>query len=77
MKMNNEFYDTGKWVVLIFMPAFAVFMGGVGELYNMNGTADLVTMINLVTVFLGSILQISSNKYHGGDDDDTDYFKSC
>lgn len=65
MKISNQYYDIGKWVVLIFMPSFAVFISGVGELYGWIETSTIVTTINLMTVFLGSLLQISSQKYHG------------
>lgn len=65
IKLSNEYYDIGKWIVLIFMPALAVFISGVGELYGWVDTAIIVTTINLVTVFLGSILQLSSQKYNG------------
>ena len=78
MKLNNEIYDTGKWVVLIFLPAFAVFMGGLGDLYHWPHVSELVTTINLFAMFIGSILQISSHTYHGGGaDDDSDDFKAC
>ena len=78
MKLNNEMYDTGKWVVLIFLPAFAVFMGGLGDLYEWVHASELVTTINLLAMFMGSVLQISSHKYHGGGaDDDSDDFKAC
>ena len=65
MKISNQSYDVGKWLVLIFMPAFAVFISGVGELYGWIDTTVVVTTINLMTVFLGSILQLSSQKYNG------------
>ena len=77
MKLDNELWDTGKWVVLIFLPAFALFMGGLGEIYKWPNTADVVATINLSAMFAGSILQISSVKYHGGADDDSDDFKPC
>lgn len=70
VKISNEVYDVGKWVVWIFMPAFAVFIGGVGDLYGFFDPAVVVSTINLVAVFLGSVLQISSQNYHkngGGD----------
>lgn len=78
MKISNQHYDVAKWVVLVFMPAFAVFIGGIGELYGWMDTALIVTTINLLTVFLGSILQISSKKYHndsgnGGDSNGPSY----
>ncbi len=65
MKLKNETYDVGKWLVLIFLPALAVLLGGLGDLYGWTNTATIVTTVNLVTIFLGSVLQISSSKFHG------------
>lgn len=64
MELKNQTYDVGKWIVLIFFPALAVLMNGLGDLYGWENTATIVSTINLVNVFLGSILQISSNKFH-------------
>lgn len=66
MEMRNKTYDLGKWLVLIFLPAFAVLMGGIGELYAWGNGAVLVATINLTTIFLGSILQLSSQTYNNG-----------
>lgn len=64
MDLKNEQYDVGKWMVLIFLPSFAVFISGMGELYGWVNASVIVTTINLFAVFLGSILQISSQKYN-------------
>jgi len=64
MKLNNKIYDVGKWIVLILLPALAVLINGLGELYGWVSAPTIVTTINLITVFLGSILQVSSNKYN-------------
>ena len=64
MKLSNELYDLGKWIVLIFLPAFAVLISGLGDLYGWLSTSLIVTTINLVTVFLGSVLQLSSQNYY-------------
>lgn len=64
MKLNNKIYDVGKWIVLIFLPALAVLMNGLGELYGWGNAQTIVATINLITIFLGSLLQISSNKYN-------------
>ncbi|WP_237585426.1 phage holin [Alkalibacterium sp. MB6] len=80
--MKNHFYDIGKWVVLIFIPSFAVLISGLGDLYGWEGTATMVTSINLINVFLGSLLQLSSFKYNlkykttGGTNNATKYIKS-
>lgn len=68
MKLNNKNYDLGKWFVLIVLPALAVLIGGLAELYQWINGSVVVTTINLMTVFLGSILQISSGNYHSEND---------
>lgn len=64
MEMKNETYDLGKWLVLIFLPALAVFIGGMGDLYAWSESTIWVGTINLLAVFLGAILQLSSLSYH-------------
>lgn len=64
MRLKNQSYDKGKWLVLIFLPASAVLIGGLAELYGWENGSILVATINLFTIFLGSILQISSQSYH-------------
>lgn len=64
MILKNKFYDAGKWLVIIFLPSLALFINGLGDIYPWLSLAnELVATINLVTVFLGTILQISSYKY--------------
>lgn len=64
LRIKNESYDLGKWLVLIFLPAVAVLVGGLAELYGWKDGAILVATINLFTIFLGSILQLSSLTYY-------------
>ena len=67
MKLTNQMYDVSKWIILIFLPALAVLIGGLGEIYQWVNTSVLLTTLNLFTVFLGSLLQLSSQKYHQND----------
>ena len=46
MAMSNQLYDIGKWLVLVFMPAFAVFISGVGELYGWIDVGVVVATVN-------------------------------
>jgi len=64
MQISNQHYDIGKWIVLVLLPALAVLVGGLGELYGLVNTPMIVTTVNMVTVFLGSILQISAKQYN-------------
>lgn len=68
MEMSNKHYDVCKWLVLVFLPAVSVLVAGLGELYDLIHTPVFVATINLVTVFLGSVLQISSKEYHDKND---------
>ncbi|MGX6486639.1 MAG: phage holin [Aerococcus sanguinicola] len=68
MFLDNDSYDKAKWLVLIFLPALAVLVKGVGEVLYWEAVDVWVTLINLGTAFLGTILQISSQNYHGGGD---------
>lgn len=68
MELKNKSYDCGKWFVLIFFPAIAVLVGGLADLFQWPNGSLLVGTINLLTVFLGSILQISSEAYYSDDD---------
>lgn len=62
--MTNRFYDVMKWIVLVFLPALAVLISGLGELYGWAYTTSTVTTINFIGIFIGSLLQMSSQKYH-------------
>lgn len=64
MYLNNKTYDLTKWLVLIFMPAFAVLLKELGDLYLWSDIEQYVATINLLTVFLGSIMQLSSLNYY-------------
>lgn len=64
MQLSNQSYDLLKWVALVFLPAFSVLIGGLGPIFNWSMTEKWVTLVNLLAVFLGSLLQLSSNNYH-------------
>lgn len=66
MRMSNAVYDRLKWLALIGLPAVAVLLQGLGELYSLPLTEEWVGTVNLLAVFLGSLLQLSSQHYRGG-----------
>ena len=67
MLISNKYYDKGKWLVLVFLPAFAVLTKGLGDLYLWESVDVAVTTINLGAAFLGSLLQLSSFNYNKED----------
>ena len=69
MRLANKTYDLLKWFVLIVLPAVAVLFQSLGELYGYTSTEVVVSTINMFAAFVGTILQISSKYYHGGNGD--------
>lgn len=67
MIFTNHQYDTLKWVVLILLPAVSVLLKGILDTFQLPHN-EWVTLVNLVTVFLGSLIQLSSKHYHHVDD---------
>lgn len=64
--LHNRIYDGLKWVALILMPAFALLIQGLGEVYSWEEASRLVGLVQVLAVFLGSVLQVSSYHYHQG-----------
>lgn len=64
MYLNNSLYDKAKWLVLVFMPALAVLVSSLGDLFAWEQADVLVAVINLFAVFLGSLMQLSSQSYY-------------
>ncbi|MGO4929522.1 phage holin [Fundicoccus sp. Sow4_F4] len=72
MSINNQNYDRLKWLVLIFLPSFSAFIGGLGHLYNWVDVDLYLATMNLLTAFLGGLIQVSSNHYHKEGDNQYD-----
>ena len=63
MKFSNKAYDILKYIALIVLPAVAVLVLGLGQLWSWDNVAAWVATITLVDTFLGALLQISSKQY--------------
>lgn len=66
MKLNDKVYDVLKWIALIFLPAFAVFYGAVGPVWDWFRPDDVVFTIVAVDTFLGALLGVSTAQYNKG-----------
>ncbi|UUX35056.1 phage holin [Fundicoccus culcitae] len=64
MQLNNRMYDRAKWLVLVFMPALAVLLAQLGDVFEWQQVDVYVSTLNLLAVFLGSIMQLSSHNYY-------------
>lgn len=66
--LSSKAYEFAKWVVMIVLPAFSALYFGLAELYNWSNGAQVVGTLAIVTVFLGTILGISSKNYNSSDE---------
>ena len=65
MKLSNKAYDTLKWVLFVFEPALVTLIAGLGVALDWDSSL-IVTLIGLVSTFLGSITGLSNAKYKKG-----------
>lgn len=68
MYLSNRLYDLLKWISLIALPATAVFIQSLGELFSWPPANLCGRIICLFAVFLGSLIQVSSQNYMKGVD---------
>ena len=61
--MTNKIYDISKYIVQIILPALITLVSSIAVLYNYDATI-IVGIISAVTVFLGSLLGVSTITYN-------------
>lgn len=61
--MANKIYDITKYIVQIALPALVTLVSSIAVLYNYDATI-LVGFISAITVFLGSLLGVSTITYN-------------
>ena len=64
MKMSNKVYDVLKWIALVFLPAAATLYSVLSGIWGLPYGEAILGTIAGVEVFLGTILGVSSAKYH-------------
>lgn len=70
MKLSNDVYDKLKFMVTVFIPALATFIGTIGVAIGYPEiTGTLVTVISAFGLFVGSLIGLSSVNYYGDEDD--------
>lgn len=64
MVFPNAVYDKLKWIAQILLPALATLYFALSKVWNLPYSEQIVGTISAVDVFLGALLQISSNNYN-------------
>jgi len=60
---NSKVYDVLKWVALSGVYGLSLLMAGLGEIWNIPYTAQIVATIDLIGLVLGIWIGVSSIKY--------------
>ena len=61
--LTNQQYNTAKFILLNIVPALVTLIAGLGVLYGFDATKITAT-IGLFATFAGSVLSISTKRYH-------------
>lgn len=61
--MNDKLYNVLKWVAIVGLYGLAVLVAGLGEIWNLPYTNEIVKTINLIGTVLGIWLGISTINY--------------
>jgi len=61
--MKNKTYDILKWIALVGLYAVATLVNGLGDIWSIPMTDEIVQTINLLGTVLGIVLGISNVSY--------------
>lgn len=64
MKLNNNTYDTLKWIALILIPALVTLILAVGQIWTLPYYQQIAETIAALGVFLGALLKVSTSAYN-------------
>lgn len=63
--LNSKVYDVLKWVAIIALPAIAVLISTLGQIWGWAADAEKITLtINACALCMGALIGISSYQYN-------------
>lgn len=64
MVFSNAVYDKLKWIAQILLPALATLYIALSKFWSLPHPEEIAGTIMALDVFLGAVLQISTNYYN-------------
>lgn len=64
MKLDDQMYNTMKWVAQILLPALGSLYFGIAQIWGLPAAEEVVGTIVLVDTFLGALLGLSAKAYN-------------
>lgn len=65
--LGDKWYGRGKWIVMIFLPAFSTLYVTIGALWGLPYIQQVVGTSSALALFFGTLLGISSKTYNKSD----------
>ena len=62
--LNGKVYDVLKWVAIIALPAVAVLISTLGQVWGWPDADKITLTINAVALFLGALIGVSTVQYN-------------
>lgn len=63
MYLPDKIYDIMKWIVILLLPALGTLYFALSQIWDLPMGEEVVGSLSAITVFLGSILSISTHEY--------------
>lgn len=64
MKIPDKLYDILKWICLIFLPAFSTAYSALAGIWNLPNAEQIPATVTVISLFLGTLLGVSSAEYN-------------
>jgi Putative phage holin Dp-1 len=75
LALSSPVYDKGKFLVQILFPAISTLYFVLSGIWDLPYTEQVMGTIAAISIFLGSVLRISSNAYSPGDPSGSSSYK--
>lgn len=62
--LNSKVYDVLKWVAIIALPAIAVLISTLGQIWGWADADKITLTVNAVALFLGALIGVSTYQYN-------------
>lgn len=62
--MSNKVYDSLKWIAIVGIYGLCVLVSGLGRIWGLPHTTEIIETLNLIGTVLGIWLGVSSVKYY-------------
>lgn len=65
--LGEKWYNRGKWVVMLLLPAFSTLYVTIGALWGLPYIQQVVGTSSALALFFGTLLGVSSKTYNNSD----------